>query len=149
MLHCQELFYRVKRPISILSGDDALTVPMMSLGATGVISVTSNVYPKELSDMVKDALTGRVSEAGKKHVKLFAVHRAMFSEASPSPVKAALQLKGRMNVQASGCRSWRRQSSVVLGSVQPWPSTRRREARAAWRFWAHGSCDHAPCARRA
>jgi 4-hydroxy-tetrahydrodipicolinate synthase len=97
VLYCQELFSRVKRPISILSGDDALTVPMMSVGATGVISVTSNVYPKEISDMVKDALFGRVIEAGKKHVKLFAVHKAMFSEASPSPVKAALELKGRMN----------------------------------------------------
>jgi 4-hydroxy-tetrahydrodipicolinate synthase len=97
VLYCQELFSRAKRPISILSGDDVLTVPMMSVGATGVISVTSNVYPKEISDLVKDALAGRVLEAGKKHVKMFAVHRAMFSEANPSPVKAALQLKGRMN----------------------------------------------------
>ena len=83
VLHCQELFSRVKRPISILSGDDALTVPMMSVGATGVISVTSNVYPKEISDLVKDALAGHVLEAGKKHVKLFAVHKAMFSGSEP------------------------------------------------------------------
>jgi 4-hydroxy-tetrahydrodipicolinate synthase len=97
VLHSQELLLRAKRPISLLSGDDALTVPMISIGASGVISVTSNLYPKQVSDMVKDALAGRVTEAGKKQVALFAVHKAMFSEASPAPVKAALQLKGRMN----------------------------------------------------
>ncbi|HEY3253513.1 MAG TPA: dihydrodipicolinate synthase family protein, partial [Polyangiaceae bacterium] len=97
VLHCQELLARAKRPISILSGDDALTVPMMSLGATGVISVTSNVYPREISAMVSDALAGRVALAGKKQVAIFAVNKAMFSEASPAPAKAALALKGRMN----------------------------------------------------
>jgi 4-hydroxy-tetrahydrodipicolinate synthase len=97
VIHCQELIARAKRPISILSGDDVLTVPMMSVAATGVISVTSNVYPKAVSDMVKDALAGRVLEAGKQQVALFAVHKAMFAEASPAPAKAALALKGRMN----------------------------------------------------
>ncbi len=97
VLHCQELLLRAKRPVSVLSGDDALTVPMMSVGATGVISVTSNVYPKQVSEMVNDALAGRFVEAGKKQVALFAVHRAMFFEASPSPAKAALALKGQMN----------------------------------------------------
>jgi len=97
VLHCQELLARAKRPISILSGDDALTVPMMSVGATGVISVTSNVYPREVSSMVNDALAGRWAAAGKKQVAMFAVTKAMFSEASPAPAKAALALKGRMN----------------------------------------------------
>jgi 4-hydroxy-tetrahydrodipicolinate synthase len=97
VLHCQELLSRAKRRVSILSGDDALTVPMISVGATGVISVTSNVYPKQVSDMVNDALAGRLLEAGKQQVRLFAVNRAMFSEASPAPVKAALALRGRMN----------------------------------------------------
>ena len=97
VMHCQELLSRSKRAISILSGDDALTVPMMSVGATGVISVTSNVYPKQVTDMVKDALAGRMAEAGKKQIALFAVNKAMFSEASPAPAKSALALKGRMN----------------------------------------------------
>ena len=97
VLHCQELLLRAKRPISILSGDDVLTVPMMSVGATGVISVTSNVYPKQVSDMVSHALAGRLLEAGKQQIAMFAVHKAMFSEASPAPAKAALALKGRMN----------------------------------------------------
>lgn len=114
VLHCQELLLRAKRPISILSGDDALTVPMMSVGATGVISVTSNVYPKQVSDMVSDALAGRLIDAGKKQVALFAVHKAMFSEASPAPAKAALALKGRMN------------ASVRLPIVEATPECRAR-----------------------
>jgi 4-hydroxy-tetrahydrodipicolinate synthase len=97
LLHCQELLLHAKRPISIMSGDDVLTVPMMSVGATGVISVTSNLYPKELSELVADALAGRVLEAGKRQVALYGVHRAMFAEASPAPVKAALSIKNRMH----------------------------------------------------
>jgi 4-hydroxy-tetrahydrodipicolinate synthase len=97
VLHSQELLLRAKREFSILSGDDVLTVPMMSVGATGVISVTSNVYPQQVSEMVADALSGRVLDAGKKQVKIYGVHRAMFSEASPAPVKAALALKNRMH----------------------------------------------------
>jgi 4-hydroxy-tetrahydrodipicolinate synthase len=97
VLHCQELLLRAKRPIAVLSGDDALTVPMMSVGATGVISVTSNVFPEAVSSMVNAALAGRVLEAGKKQVALFGVNKAMFSEASPAPAKAALHIKGRMN----------------------------------------------------
>jgi 4-hydroxy-tetrahydrodipicolinate synthase len=97
VFYCQELLARAKRPISILSGDDGLTVPMMSVGATGVISVTSNVYPKEVSSMVSDALAGRWAAAGKKQVAMFALNKAMFYEASPAPAKAALSLKRRMN----------------------------------------------------
>jgi 4-hydroxy-tetrahydrodipicolinate synthase len=114
VLHCQELLMRAKRPIAILSGDDALTVPMMSVGATGVISVTSNVYPKQVSEMVADALAGRLADAGKKQVAMFAVHKAMFSEASPSPCKAALSLKGQMN------------ASVRLPLVEATPECRAR-----------------------
>jgi len=97
VLHCQELLGRTKRSIAIFAGDDALTVPMMSIGACGVISVTSNLYPKELSDLVSDALHGRVLAAGKKQVALYNVNRAMFSEPSPAPVKAALSMKKRMH----------------------------------------------------
>ncbi len=114
VLHCQELLLRAKRPISILSGDDALTVPMMSVGATGVISVTSNVYPKQVSEMVADALAGRIALAGKKQVALFAVNKAMFSEASPAPAKGALSIKGQMN------------ASVRLPIVEATPECRAR-----------------------
>ncbi|HEY2406486.1 MAG TPA: 4-hydroxy-tetrahydrodipicolinate synthase [Polyangiaceae bacterium] len=96
-LYVQELLLRAKRPVSVLCGEDALTVPLMSVGAQGVISVTSNVYPKQLSEIVSAALGGRFAEAKHKSLPLFPVHRVLFSEPSPAPTKAALAAKGRMN----------------------------------------------------
>jgi 4-hydroxy-tetrahydrodipicolinate synthase len=83
--------------LSILSGDDGLTVPMMSVGALGVVSVTSNLYPREVSTVVDHMLTRRVDVAREAHLKLLPVHNAMFIEPSPAPVKAALAARGRMN----------------------------------------------------
>lgn len=97
VLYCQELVTRAGDRCSVLSGDDALTLPMMSVGAKGVISVTSNVYPRAVADLVDDALAGRLELARRKQLALYPVHRAMFSEPSPAPVKAALSLKGMMN----------------------------------------------------
>jgi 4-hydroxy-tetrahydrodipicolinate synthase len=97
VLYVQELLQRAKRDVSVLCGDDPLTVPMMSVGARGVISVTSNVYPKALCDVVNAALAGRFSEAKPKNLALYPVHRVLFVEPSPAPTKAALAAKGRMN----------------------------------------------------
>ncbi len=94
VLYCQELVTRAGPRCSVLSGDDALTLPMMSVGAVGVISVTSNIFPRAVSDLVDDALAGRLELARRKQLALYPVHRAMFSEPSPAPVKAALSLKG-------------------------------------------------------
>lgn len=110
--YCQELVTRAGDRCSVLSGDDALTLPMMSVGAKGVISVTSNVYPKAVADLVDDALAGRLEPARRKQLAQYPVHRAMFSEPSPAPVKAALSLKGMMNdvvrpplvAASAGCR---------------------------------------------
>jgi 4-hydroxy-tetrahydrodipicolinate synthase len=85
----------------------------MSVGARGVVSVTSNLYPRSVSEVVEDALAGRYLEAQAKHRKLFPVHRALFAEPNPQPVKGALAHKGRMSasvrsplIEASpGCRA--------------------------------------------
>jgi 4-hydroxy-tetrahydrodipicolinate synthase len=69
----------------------------MSVGARGVVSVTSNLYPRAVSEVVEDALAGRYLEAQAKNKKLFPVHRALFVEPNPQPIKAALALKGRVN----------------------------------------------------
>lgn len=92
--YCQDLLSRVGNRITVLCGDDPLTLPMLSVGAKGVISVTSNVYPREISEVVELALAGRYEAACQKHVAQFALHRALFSEPSPAPVKAALVLRG-------------------------------------------------------
>jgi len=79
--------------ITILSGDDSLTVPMLSLGASGVVSVVSNLYPGVVRDMVESALAGDFDRAAELHFKLLPVVRAAFCEPNPSPVKAMLALR--------------------------------------------------------
>jgi 4-hydroxy-tetrahydrodipicolinate synthase len=78
----------------VLSGDDALTLPMVACGARGVISVTSNVLPAEVSRATRLAIEGRIEEARRAHLALLPVHDAMFIEPSPGPVKHALALRG-------------------------------------------------------
>lgn len=94
VLYCQELLARAKDRITVLCGDDPLTVPMMSVGVRGVISVTSNVYPRAVSEVVEHALAGRWDQARERHASLFPLHRELFSEPSPAPVKAALAHRG-------------------------------------------------------
>jgi len=97
VLHCQELLRRAGDRVVVTSGDDPLTLPLMSVGAQGVISVTSNLYPQEVCASVNDALAGRWDEALIKHRRLLPVHRALFLEPNPQPLKAALALKKRMH----------------------------------------------------
>ena len=80
--------------VPVLSGDDALTVPMMSVGAVGVVSVASNVIPKEMKRLVDVCLAGNYAEAAVMHRKLYKFFKAMFVETNPIPVKAALALRG-------------------------------------------------------
>ena len=82
--------------LTVLSGDDSLTIPMMSIGASGVISVAGNLVPKDIIVMVKAALAGDYATARTWHHKLFPLCRDMLSLATnPIPVKAAMQLLGR------------------------------------------------------
>ncbi len=78
----------------VISGDDALTLPMIAAGADGVISVVANIYPAQFSQMVEDALQGNFTKAAKNHYFLFDLIDALFAEGSPSGIKAALSLKG-------------------------------------------------------
>jgi 4-hydroxy-tetrahydrodipicolinate synthase len=93
----QELQVKARGRAVDLSGDDPLTLPMMSVGAQGVISVTSNLFPRQMSELVADALAGKWAEAERKSSALYPLHRALFSEPSPAPIKAALALKGIMH----------------------------------------------------
>jgi 4-hydroxy-tetrahydrodipicolinate synthase len=84
----------VDREFCILSGDDSLTLPMMSVGAVGVISVVSNVMPRELTEMTHAALKGDFERAGRIHAKLFPIFKDLFIETNPIPVKAAMAMMG-------------------------------------------------------
>ena len=82
------------KDITVLSGDDSLTLPFMSVGAEGVISVASHLFPKQVSQMVNFALANDYSKAGKIHRKLYPIFKALFVEPNPVPVKTALARAG-------------------------------------------------------
>jgi 4-hydroxy-tetrahydrodipicolinate synthase len=78
----------------VISGDDALTLPMVALGATGVISVVANAYPRIFSDMVRACLRGDLKSALPTHNRLLEVVETLFAEGSPAGVKAYMQELG-------------------------------------------------------
>ena len=78
----------------ILSGDDSLTLPFMALGAQGVISVASNIAPREVSQMIKAFAGGHPDKALRLHEKLGPLFKNLFIETNPIPVKAALAMMG-------------------------------------------------------
>ncbi|HTX21827.1 MAG TPA: 4-hydroxy-tetrahydrodipicolinate synthase [Candidatus Aquilonibacter sp.] len=77
---------------TILSGDDSLTLPFMAVGANGVVSVASNVIPREVSQMVKSFLAGKAAAAMRLHEKFYPLFKDLFIETNPIPVKAALAM---------------------------------------------------------
>jgi 4-hydroxy-tetrahydrodipicolinate synthase len=94
VLRAQKIAQTMGARLVVLSGDDALTLSMIAVGARGVISVTANVLPAETARATMLALDGNSSEARNAHFALLPVHEAMFLEANPAPVKAALAMRG-------------------------------------------------------
>ena len=79
---------------TILSGDDSLTLPFMAVGARGVVSVASNLIPREVTQMVNAMAGGNVEAARKVHDKFYPLFKDLFIETNPIPVKAALAMLG-------------------------------------------------------
>ena len=96
VLRCQELQRLLGDRLTVLSGDDGLTVPMMSVGAAGVISVTSNVRPRDVSEVTRRMLAGDLEGARRQHVAHLPLHGLLFVEPNPAPAKAALAAAGKM-----------------------------------------------------
>src|SRR6266704_3465171 len=80
----------------IVSGDDALTLPFMAVGAQGVISVASNVIPRQVAQMVRAFAAGKMHAALKLHQKYYPLFKDLFIETNPAPVKAALAMLGQI-----------------------------------------------------
>ena len=80
----------------VLSGDDNLALPMISVGAQGVISVVSNVIPSEFSAFIRDALAGKMAEASLFHTRYYTLFKSMFLDTNPICVKTALAMMGRV-----------------------------------------------------
>ncbi len=78
----------------VISGDDALTLPMLALGADGVISVMANALPKEMSDMVRFAMKGDLKKALPLHYRMLPLMNAIFEEGNPTGIKALLEIQG-------------------------------------------------------
>ena len=84
--------------LTVLSGDDSLALPMISVGAAGVISVASDVMPKEISDFIRTALAGDMAAARALHLKYYNLFRDLFIDTNPVMVKEALALMGKIDL---------------------------------------------------
>ncbi len=80
--------------LKVFSGDDSATLPMMSLGAVGVISVLANIAPRAVADLVGRALAGDWTKARAIHRRYFRLMKTLFIETNPAPVKAAMEMMG-------------------------------------------------------
>jgi len=122
VLRCLAGVRRFGDRLTIMCGDDQLTLPMMVCGARGVISVTSNVHPGKVAEVCKLAQANCWEQAKAAHLRLLPLHDAMFIETSPGPVKAALAHLGRMHL------------SLRLPLVAPSQATRDAVAAALSRY---------------
>lgn len=97
MLQISEVIHEIgqaREGFSVLSGDDALTLPVMALGGSGVVSVVANLVPKEMVALTRAMIEGRYEEAKTLHHSLFPLFRAAFLEVNPVPIKEAMALCG-------------------------------------------------------
>lgn len=92
----QEIIEKCGSDFCVLSGHDDTGLPLMAMGARGIISVTANLVPKEMAEMCRSALLGRWQKARDIHYRLLPLHRVMFIESNPVPAKEALQMMGKI-----------------------------------------------------
>jgi 4-hydroxy-tetrahydrodipicolinate synthase len=117
-----EIVNETRDDFVVLSGDDSLTLPMISIGARGVISVLSNILPAEVTELARLANAGQFAAAREQHLRLFDVMRAMFTGNNPTAVKTAAELLGLCSseVRLPLTRLNDAQFRTVERAVQPW-----------------------------
>lgn len=96
-----EIMRRVRKDFLLYSGDDSMTLPLLSIGGTGVISVASHLVGKEIKEMITSYFEGNYQKAKEIHLKLFPLFKVLFITTNPIPVKYALSLSG---FDVGGCR---------------------------------------------
>ncbi len=89
-----EIIHLCGSDISLLSGDDAITLPILSIGGKGVVSVVGNIVPKDVLSMIAAFEKGNMAEALEWHYKLLPLNQSMFIETNPMPVKEAMNIIG-------------------------------------------------------
>ena len=97
LVQVSEIIQSCSADFEVISGEDALTWPILALGGKGVISVTANLVPEKFSKLCKAALEGDMATARSLHYELLKLNDAMFLETNPIPVKAALAIMGRID----------------------------------------------------
>jgi len=112
---------------SVLSGDDNITLPLMSVGGRGGFSVIANVVPREASEMTHAALAGDWKLARELHLKLFPLSRAMFIETNPIPVKETMALMGMLEPEfrLPMCRMSEANRTRLLATLEPYGLVKR------------------------
>jgi len=94
LVQASEIIRDTRDDFSLLSGEDALNLPLMICGAKGTISVTANIVPAKVHSLIHNCLEGNFTEAQKQHLELLELNRIMFIETNPIPVKEALSMMG-------------------------------------------------------
>ncbi len=94
MAQCMEILANKPQGFTVVSGEDALVLPMIALGAQGVISVAANAYPNIMSELVTHSLKSNMKKARAVHEKLLPFSNAIFDEGNPTGIKAALEIMG-------------------------------------------------------
>lgn len=94
MAQCMEILANKPQGFTVVSGEDALVLPMIALGAQGVISVAANAYPNIMSELVTHSLKSNMKKARTVHEKLLLFSNAIFDEGNPTGIKAALEIMG-------------------------------------------------------
>jgi 4-hydroxy-tetrahydrodipicolinate synthase len=89
-----EIIANTPEDFLLYSGDDGLTLPVLSIGGTGIVSVASHVIGSEMKEMITVFHSGEVEKAAKIHQKILPIMKGLFTSPSPTPVKTALQMKG-------------------------------------------------------
>lgn len=101
ILQCMDILMNKPQGFTVVSGEDALVLPLMALGMQGVISVTANAFPKQMSELVNHCLKSNMKKARAVHEKLLPFSKAIFEEGNPVGIKAALEI---MNIASSNLR---------------------------------------------
>ncbi|RMG20411.1 MAG: 4-hydroxy-tetrahydrodipicolinate synthase [Bacteroidetes bacterium] len=94
LVQCMEIVKGRPRGFQLISGDDILTLPMMSIGGQGVISVLANAFPLHISEMVRNALAGNWQESNSQHYRMLRLMQLAFLEGNPTGIKAMMQAQG-------------------------------------------------------
>ncbi|MCB9600451.1 MAG: 4-hydroxy-tetrahydrodipicolinate synthase [Sandaracinus sp.] len=114
VVRCQQILTELGDRYDVLSGDDALTLSMMILGGTGVVSVTSNLFPAEVAAVTNAANAGDWAKARELHLRLAPVHESMFVESNPGPIKAMMADAGQLAPEVRLPIAWPSEESLAV-----------------------------------